>query len=100
MPNYYKTSSGERVLKSVVDTKVRQAKAVKKENFLDEYGYMFCEECGKNDCKPIDMSHDISVKQCQEEGRTELAWDVNNITLRGRKCHELHDRNGLRPKGL
>ena len=91
--NYYRTSQGERISKSIVDANIRKAKEQKLKEFITEHGYFFCEDCKRNDCKPIDCSHDISVKECQETGQTELAWDVNNITLRGRACHRKHDRS-------
>lgn len=90
----YRTSIGERFEKSDIDKKVRKAKIEKLQRFYNEHGYYFCEEVG---CKspnvgPIDCSHDISVKECQETGRTELAWDISNITLRCRRCHQIHDK--------
>lgn len=94
--NKYRCSDGTRVAKSVVDARVRKAKEMKIQIFLEEHGYLFCEVCGENNCQPIDCSHDISVDKCQKMGKTELAWDVNNITLRGRKCHEQKDGLDLR----
>lgn len=88
----YKMSNGGRVEKAVLDRRVVRAKKRKLAEFHEINGYYFCEDCGKNDCKPIDCSHDISVKECQESGRSELAWDINNITLRGRRCHNKHDK--------
>lgn len=90
--NTYSTSTGERVTKSEIDKKVRKAKEQKIQNMIDDFGYVFCEDCKRNDCKPIDCSHEISVKEAQESGRAELAWDVNNIKMRGRKCHQKHDK--------
>lgn len=89
--NYYRTSTGEKIAKSTIDSRIRKAKAEKLEQFYEEHGYYFCEDCEKNDCVPIDCSHDLSVDQCQKQGRTELAWNVGNLTLRGRRCHVAHD---------
>ncbi len=89
--NYYKTSDGTKVSKSIIDSRIRKAKAEKLEQFYEEHEYYFCEDCKKNDCVPIDCSHDLSVDQCQKQGKTELAWDVGNLTLRGRNCHVKHD---------
>ena len=91
--NHYKTSDGSRVSKREVDKRVRNAKQEKINEFLEKYDYIFCEDCGNNNCVPIDCSHDISVDECQKSGRTELAWDVSNITLRGRKCHRVWDKS-------
>jgi len=89
----YKTSSGERLQKSVIDSRVRKAKKQKINNQLEEFGFNFCEECDKSSGVYLDCSHDISVDKCQKEGRSELAYDVNNITIRCRECHKIHDRN-------
>lgn len=97
MPSY-KTSSGERIDKKEIDKRVRKAKEQKIGEFIDEHGYIFCEECGINAHQgiPIDCSHTISVKECQESGRTELAWDINNIRMLCRKCHQDHDKLNLK----
>tara|TARA_R110000822_G_scaffold14427_6_gene50813 strand:+ start:10597 stop:10914 length:318 start_codon:yes stop_codon:yes gene_type:complete len=99
MANSYKMSNGDRVLKSVVDHRIRKAKEEKLQLMLDEHGYIFCEEpgCGKNTNagEPIDCSHDISVDECQKMGKTELAWDVQMITMRCRTCHQIHDKTTL-----
>ena len=92
----YRTSSGERVKKSVIDRRVREAKKQKLANQLETWGYNFCEDCFRNDDLPLDCSHNISVDQCQKMGRSELAWDLENITIRGRGCHNIHDDSNLR----
>lgn len=91
----YKCSDGTRVSQAQIDRRVKKAKAQKLQQFLDTHGYFFCEDCKQNDCKPIDCSHDIPVDKAKKEGRTELAWDVDVITLRGRDCHEKLDKNGV-----
>jgi hypothetical protein len=93
--NIYKDSEGNSWTSLVVESKIREAKRSKIDQFVDENGYAFCEICKRNDCKPIDCSHDISVKEAKESGRVELSWDVSNITLRGRRCHQIHDKNGI-----
>lgn len=89
--NYYKTSDGSRIAKSIVDRKIHNAKKLKLADFFETHGYYFCEDCKTSSFVYLDCSHDISVDKCQKEGRTELAWDVDNITLRCRKCHLKHD---------
>lgn len=93
--NYYKTSTGERVAKSTIDYRVREAKKKKIALMLDQYGYIFCEDCDVNASSGvfIDCSHEVSVDECQKTGRSELAWDINNnIKMRCRNCHEKHDK--------
>lgn len=98
MANSYRTSTGEKVFKSEVDKKVLETKRKKVEGMMDEHNYIFCEDCGRNSSsgEPIDCSHDIGVKDAQESGRTELAWDVENITMRCRPCHRVWDKSGIK----
>ena len=90
MANSYETSDGERVAKSVIDQRIKKAKAEKLEQMIDEHGYYFCEECDTNQGR-LDCSHTISVKEAQETGQSELAWDVGNIKVRCRSCHQKLD---------
>ena len=57
-----------------------------------EYGYNFCTKCSRNDCKPIDVSHNISVKKAKETGNAQLCWDLDNLEILGRKCHAKKDK--------
>jgi Fe2+ or Zn2+ uptake regulation protein len=91
MGNYI-TSNGIRVSQGVIDNRIRLAKERKLEQFRREHGFIFCEDCGISSGTYFDCSHDISVKKCKEQGRTELAWDVDNITIRCRECHRKHDK--------
>lgn len=97
MANTYECSDGTRVLKSTIDSRVKKAKARKIDSMLLEHGYIFCEEigCGRNASsgEPIDCSHDISVDKCQKMGQSELAYDVDNITMRCRPCHRKYDNS-------
>ena len=90
--NTYQCTNGDRVTKAVIDRNVRKAKELKIAQFTMLNGYAVCEDCKRNDCTPIDCSHDISVDQCQKIGQSEKAWSIDNITLRGRKCHRKHDK--------
>ena len=90
--NTYKTSTGERLSKSVIDSRVRKAKKTKIQNMIISQGYIYCEDCGRSGGMPLDCSHDLSVDQCQKQGKSELAYDTNNITIRCRSCHQKHDK--------
>lgn len=88
----YATSDGTRYNKDQIDAKVSKAKQEMIDECLIEHGYVFCHTCERNDCKPVDCAHLISVKECQENSETELAWDWrNNMILEGRKCHQKRD---------
>lgn len=91
--NTYRTSDGTRVTKKEIDRRIHQAKQWKLDDQMSEFGFHFCEECGRNDDLPLDCSHTISVKECQESGRSEMAWSLDNIRILGRKCHAIHDKN-------
>ena len=94
--NYVYTSTGEKIKRSVFDRKVHEAKKLKMQIQLDDEDYNFCTVCERNDCKPVDASHDISVKWCVENKQAELAYDLNNITPTGRSCHKKKDGLDLR----
>lgn len=94
----YKCSDGSRVSQAQIDRNIRKAKDRLLQNCLDEHGYIFCQTCGQNNCKPIDCSHNKSVQECKNEGRTELAWAVHNMKLRGRECHKKKDKLNLQFK--
>ena len=98
--NTYRTSSGEKIPKSIIDRRVYNAKKLKLEIQREEHGYNFCEECKQNDCKPIDCSHIISVDECQKTGQSEKAWDLNNIRILGRDCHKKYDKLNLKFKTI
>lgn len=90
--NSYSCSDGTRLKQSVIERLITKAKASKVQQQHDEHGYNHCEVCGVSNGTYIDCSHDISVKECKESGRTELAFDVDNITMRCRSCHQKHDK--------
>lgn len=89
--NYYRLSNGERIAKSTIDSRVKKAKQAKINIQFDIDGYNYCEDCDRSTGVRLDCSHDISVDQCQKQGRSELAYDVDNITIRCRECHIKHD---------
>lgn len=91
MANSYRLSDGSKMEKPKIDRLIRDAKKTKLEQMYSEHGYTFCEDCKRSTGVRLDCSHDISVDECQKSGRTELAFDVNNITMRCRDCHIKHD---------
>ena len=87
MANSYKLSDGSKMEKPKIDRLKHKAKAKK----LQQMEYPHCEECKRSSGVRLDMSHDISVDECQKSGRSELAWDVDNITMLCRSCHQKKD---------
>lgn len=90
--NSYRTSDGERLKQSVIESLITKAKKEKLKEQFNEFNYNFCEDCGISNGTYLDCSHDKSVKWCKDNGKTELAFDVNNITIRCRRCHNIHDK--------
>ena len=95
--NHFRCSDGAKVTKAYIDRRIREAKAEKLQQQLDEFGYNFCQDCGKNhNCgEPLDCNHDKSVDWCQNNGCAELAWDIDNIKIRCRTCHKKKDTNSI-----
>lgn len=94
--NSYRTSTGEKFTQSQIEKKITEAKSKVLQNQIDEYDYNFCEQCGRNASGTrLDCSHDISVKRAKEEGKTEQCWDIKNIIIRCRSCHQKHDKLNL-----
>jgi len=90
--NTYQCSDGSRLKQSVIDRLITKAKKQKVESQFDDHGYNFCEECGISSGTYLDCSHNVSVKKAKEQGKTELCFDVNNITMLCRKCHQIKDK--------
>ncbi len=90
--NSYRCSDGSRLKQSVIERLITKAKAQKVREQFEEHQYNFCEQCGVSSGTYIDCSHDISVKECKESGRTELCFDVENITILCRKHHQIKDK--------
>lgn len=93
--NTYKTSTGERLKKSTIDSRIRAAKKKLIESQLFEFGYNFCVDCGASSGVFLDCSHDISVDECQKSGQSELAYSVDNMKIRCRSCHQIKDKNSV-----
>lgn len=97
--NTYKCSNGNRYNQLQIDRRIRIAKETKLEFQRDRLGYNVCERCRRNDCVPIDVSHNVSVKKAKEMGKTELCWDILNLEILGRKCHQKKDKLNLQFNG-
>lgn len=88
----YSDSSGNRYTTAQIEAKIRKAGIELIEMQFIELGYNVCSKCGKNTCKPIDVSHTISRKKAKEDGCVEVLWDFDNLEILGRKCHKKKDR--------
>lgn len=86
------TSSGERFSKKQIDTKIRKAKKDFVINYTAYLGYHFCSALERNVDEPVDVSHIISVRECQNAGRTEEAWNPDNMQMESRTQHMIWER--------
>lgn len=86
--NKYKTSTGEKVTQTSIEARTRNAKRLK----VQSMDFIHCEKCGISTGTYFDCSHIIGVKEAKESGRTELCYDMNNIELLCRKCHNEIER--------
>ena len=91
----YSGSDGTRYTTEQIERKIRGAAIDLVDIQFIEYGYNFCTKCGRNDCKPVDVSHTISRKKAKEDGCVEVLWDLDNLELLGRKCHKDKDKLNL-----
>jgi len=91
MPNTYSTSTGERVSKSTIDSRVREAKHKLLYNYVLEFGYVFCSKCKRSQGVQLDCAHIVSVDECQKQGCSEKAYDVDNLKVLCRECHKKQD---------
>jgi 5-methylcytosine-specific restriction endonuclease McrA len=97
--NHYTDSEGNKRSKSEIDRLVREAKRSRLNFQVDTEGYNFCESCGTSFGR-LDVSHKVSVDDCQKrkEFALELAWDIDNLQVLCRQCHQKYDKLDLRLK--
>ena len=100
--NKFNQSDGTKILAETLKVYITLAKAAKIAEMDDNYGYIFCEDCNEFGLPPepinemelkiIDCSHEISVKEAKESSRAELCYAVDNIRMRCRIHHKIHDK--------
>lgn len=88
----YSDSNGNRYTTSQIETRITKAcKIVIELQFIEE-GYNFCQKCGQSSGTYLDVSHTISRKKAKENGNVELLWDLGNLEILCRKCHQIKDK--------
>ena len=90
--NSYFDSKGNSYTQGQIDRKIREAGLYIIDQQFLEHGYNFCTECEMNDCRPIDVSHNVSRKKSKELRQVELSWSLDNLEILGRRCHKIKDR--------
>lgn len=89
--NSYALSDGSRKTKSRIDTAVKEAKKFYRLSRYDEEKF-YCEACGRYHFL-MDVSHIVSVDDCQKQGKSEQAWNPENFELLCRECHTKFEAN-------
>ncbi len=79
----FKTSKGERLSKANIDANIRVAKSV---FCMENVDKQYCWTCGTT-CEKLSCSHIISVNRCQNDGKSEAAWDTDNLEFLCIPCH-------------
>ncbi|MEO0902419.1 MAG: hypothetical protein AAFY00_10500 [Bacteroidota bacterium] len=87
----YSDSLGNRYTTDQIEKKIKKAALEVLDMQFLEHGYNFCTVCKRNDCKPIDVSHDYSRKKAKEDGCVEVLWAHDNLKITGRDCHKVKD---------
>ncbi len=100
--NKFNQSDGTKISAKTLKVYITLAKAAKIAEMMDNYGYIFCEDCNEfgyphgpineMELKIIDCSHQISVKEAKESGKAELCYDIDNIRMLCRIHHKIHDK--------
>ncbi len=107
--NHIHTSTGETLTRAEFNRRVNEAKEKKIQDQLNRFDFNFCEDCSKEgriskiriggiDFDFLDSSHEISVKECIELGRAELAYNIDYLTIRCRYHHRIFDKSNLKFK--
>lgn len=89
----FKTSEGERLSKTTIDNLVRKAKKALTDE-AEEEGKSYCWSCGTTKDR-LSCSHIISVNKCQNDGRAEVAFMVDNMQLECLPCHSETERGTI-----
>lgn len=89
----FKTSEGERLTKTFIDGQIRKAKKAFTDKAIED-GKQYCWSCGNTNDR-LSCSHIISVNDCQNDSRSEIAFDVDNLQLECLKCHEETERGTI-----
>ena len=89
----FKTSTGERLTKTVIDGQIRKAKKELTDQAIED-GMQYCWSCGRTN-ERLSCSHIISVNDCQNDGRSEQAYNVDNIQLECLICHAETERGDI-----
>lgn len=83
MPNYYETSTGERVSQATID---RRRSAAYKEYYGRDSAQPWCAGCGR---KAEGTAHAVPQHICKKEKLTEYCWLPINFIPACHKCNDI-----------
>jgi hypothetical protein len=89
----FKTSEGERLSKTTIDSLIRKAKKALTDEAVEE-GKAYCWSCGTTKDR-LSCSHIISVNKCQNDGMAEVAYLTDNMQLECLLCHAETERGTI-----
>jgi len=87
----FKTSEGERLSKTTIDNRIRATKREFLDEAAEEGKGCYCWSCGSSQ-ERLSCSHIISVNNCQNDGRCEVAYLKDNLQLECLSCHAETER--------
>ena len=89
---YTDKKTGQRYDQTQINRYIGRACKLKHETQRENFGYNFCENCGKNSTSTrLDCSHIKSRQKCKNDGEIEKLWDLDNLQLYCRDCHKKFD---------
>lgn len=98
--NKYLCSDGSKVSQGIIESRMRKSKAELIQIQVENHGYNHCTKCGKSSGTRLDCSHIISIREAKNIGKAELCWDVKNMRILCRDCHQIVDRLNLKFNSL
>jgi 5-methylcytosine-specific restriction endonuclease McrA len=90
--NTYSDSQDKRYTTPQIERKIKKSALELLELQFIEHGYNFCDSCKRSSGTYLDVSHTISRKKAKENGKVEVLWDLDNLEILCRKCHQLKDK--------
>jgi len=92
--NTYKDSWGNKWTTDQINRKSDFVAKTLLESQIIFDGYNYCQQCKRSDLR-LDVAHIVSRKKAKEMGTSELCWDMDNMKILCRKCHQNLDKLNL-----
>ncbi len=96
MSNTYSDTNGRRYTTKQIESRITNAAKKKLRDQQYDNGFNFCEKCQRSTGNYLDVSHTISRKKAKEDGIVEVLWDLDNLEILCRTCHQRKDKLDVR----